>query len=249
MPSATALLLAAVAADPARPRLTWYDDASGERVELSGRTLQNWVAKTAHLLAGDLGAGPGSRVAVALPAHWTAAVWWLAVDAVGAELVDVGDAHGSPFDVAVIGPAALPAPPPAGEVVAVSLRPMAAPFADPLPPLVLDFSAEVRAQPDDYAFDADRGTPDGAAATRQAAAWRLAAADRVLLLDGPSGPMAPVTWLTAAIAADASCVWVRNPTLPFGVERLVAEQVTAVVDAQDQTWPGTIRTLRTPSVS
>ena len=49
--------------DPTRPLLTWYDDATGERTELSGATLANWVAKTANLLVDGLGLGPGDRAA------------------------------------------------------------------------------------------------------------------------------------------------------------------------------------------
>ena len=59
---------AAVATDPTRPLLTWYDDATGERTELSGATLANWVAKTANLLVDEVGAGagrPGRRAAAA----------------------------------------------------------------------------------------------------------------------------------------------------------------------------------------
>jgi uncharacterized protein (TIGR03089 family) len=40
---------------------------------LSTVTLANWAAKTANLLRDELGAGPGSRVAVLLPAHWQSA--------------------------------------------------------------------------------------------------------------------------------------------------------------------------------
>ena len=74
-------------ADPMGPRITYYDDATGERIELSTVTLANWAAKTANLLRDELGAGPGSRVAVLLPAHWQTAavllgVWWI-----GAEVV------------------------------------------------------------------------------------------------------------------------------------------------------------------
>ena len=46
-------------ADPGRPRLTWYGP-DGERVELSAKVLDNWVAKTANLLVDELDAGPGS---------------------------------------------------------------------------------------------------------------------------------------------------------------------------------------------
>ena len=41
-------------ADPARPRITHYDDAAGSRIELSGATLTNWAAKTANWLRDEL---------------------------------------------------------------------------------------------------------------------------------------------------------------------------------------------------
>ena len=40
------LLADALRADPGRPLITFYDDATGERVELSVATFGNWVAKT-----------------------------------------------------------------------------------------------------------------------------------------------------------------------------------------------------------
>jgi uncharacterized protein (TIGR03089 family) len=50
-----ALLATARDRDPARPLVTHYDDATGERVELSATTLENWVSKTANLLQDELG--------------------------------------------------------------------------------------------------------------------------------------------------------------------------------------------------
>src|SRR5919201_780724 len=64
------MLAAALAADAARPLLTWYDDANGERVELSGATLANWVAKSANLLVDGSGLAPGDPAGVRLPPHW-----------------------------------------------------------------------------------------------------------------------------------------------------------------------------------
>ena len=63
--------------------MTFYDDATGERVELSVATFANWVAKTANLLQDDLAAEPGDRLALLLPAHWQTAVWLLACSSVG----------------------------------------------------------------------------------------------------------------------------------------------------------------------
>jgi uncharacterized protein (TIGR03089 family) len=57
-----------------KPFLTWYDDARGQRVELSFKTFDNWVAKVANLLVEELGAGPGGRVAAVLVDHWQTAV-------------------------------------------------------------------------------------------------------------------------------------------------------------------------------
>ena len=62
-------LLARLTADPGRPRLTWYGD-DGERVELSGHVLDNWVTKTANLLVEEYQAGPLTRVLLDLPVHW-----------------------------------------------------------------------------------------------------------------------------------------------------------------------------------
>src|SRR6476469_2959124 len=91
MPSTTppaALLARLVAADPGRPRLTVYDDADGptrgERIELSGRVLANWVAKAANLLVDELGVERGDVVVLDLPTHWRAVYWALAVWRVGA---------------------------------------------------------------------------------------------------------------------------------------------------------------------
>jgi len=83
------LLRSALAADPARPLVTFYDDATGERVELSVATFANWVAKTANLLQDGMSAEPGDRVALLLPAHWQTAVWLLACSSMGV-VADVG---------------------------------------------------------------------------------------------------------------------------------------------------------------
>ncbi len=47
----------------------------------------NWAAKTANLLRDELGAGPGSRIAVLLPAHWQTAAVLLGIWYIGAEVV------------------------------------------------------------------------------------------------------------------------------------------------------------------
>ena len=44
----------------ARPLITYYDDATGERVELSGTTTANWAAKAANLLRDECDVEPGT---------------------------------------------------------------------------------------------------------------------------------------------------------------------------------------------
>ncbi|TWE12103.1 TIGR03089 family protein [Rudaeicoccus suwonensis] len=87
------LLPALLASDPSRPRVTFYDDARGERIELSGRVLGNWVAKAANWLQDECGAEPGSTVRLDLPpTHWRTLYWALAIWAVGATVSGDDDA-------------------------------------------------------------------------------------------------------------------------------------------------------------
>jgi hypothetical protein len=68
------LLLSELRRDGSRPLLTWYDDATGERVELSVATAANWAAKTANLLADEHDLGPGDSLSLDPAAHWLTAV-------------------------------------------------------------------------------------------------------------------------------------------------------------------------------
>lgn len=210
--------------------MTFYDDASGERVELSTTSMANWVAKTVNLLTLGCGVEPGARVSLHLPRHWLLAVWVLAADAVGAELrvASVDDpSAGDGAAVAVVGPAGLDRVPEADEVIACSLAPMARPFTDALPLLVRDYTVEARAMPDRAPVGRFPGW--GARAEEQAALLGITGADRVAAM-GPDPDLPGVVreWL-APLAVGASCLWVRNPDAARCVERWQAERVTAVV--------------------
>jgi len=85
-PTHVADLLRLLTRDPGRPRLTWYGD-DGERVELSGAVLENWVNKTTNLLVEEFDAGPGTQVVLDLPVHWRTVVWALAAWRVGTTVV------------------------------------------------------------------------------------------------------------------------------------------------------------------
>lgn len=140
-------LLLGDANNPA-PRVTYYDDASGERIELSTVTLANWAAKTANMLRDEFGAGPGSTVAVRLPAHWQTAgvllgIWWA-----GAEVVLGGE------DNADVAFCTLGDEPDADEVCVLSLDAFGRSVPD-LPLGLTDYSTAVRVH-------GDRFSPAGA---------------------------------------------------------------------------------------
>ena len=149
------LLDRAVVADPARPLLTFYDDATDERVELSVVTFANWVAKTANLLVDGLGAQPGQRVAVDLPVHWQGAVWHAACWAAG--LVTVTGADGGRTDIAVVPmdpaeTAATTTPVQADEIIGLGLGPLGLARRDVARPahVTLDYDSEIHSYGDRF---------------------------------------------------------------------------------------------------
>jgi len=85
------LFAGALNRDPAGPLLTYYDDASDERTELSATTLGNWVAKTANLLTDGLGLDSGACLAVVLPPHWQTAGILLGAWTAGHQVIDYPD--------------------------------------------------------------------------------------------------------------------------------------------------------------
>ena len=134
------------------PRLTWYGP-DAERVELSGRVLDNWVAKTSNLLQDELDAEPGMRLRLDLPAHWKSIILALAAWQLGMEVVlDSGDAE----LLATLSPES-------GHqgfdaVIAVPLPALAMRWPGELPPGVVDFGAEVRSHGDVFMAHED---PEG----------------------------------------------------------------------------------------
>jgi uncharacterized protein (TIGR03089 family) len=228
----SAILDPLMAADPAGPRITYYDDATGERIELSTATLANWAAKTGNLLRDELGAGPGSRVAVLLPAHWqTAAVlfgiWWI-----GAEVVlGHGDA-----DVALCTEDRLSDADAAvgvGEIAVLSLDPFGKPVDD-LPVGVTDYATAVRVHGDQIVPEARPGVALGGRsvtdvlsdARTSAATQGLTAQDRVLSSASWDTAEALTDHLLAPFAVGASLVQVANPDPAALDRRRQTEKVT-----------------------
>jgi uncharacterized protein (TIGR03089 family) len=222
-------------ADPVGPRITYYDDANGERIELSAVTLANWAAKTGNLLRDELAAGPTSRVAVLLPAHWQTAavlfgVWWI-----GAEVV-LGD---SAADVALCAVDRLDEADAtgAGELAVLSLDPFGRPAPD-LPVGVTDYATAVRVHGDQIVAErnpgpalAGRSVDEVLAACQTSASTRgLTPGDRVLSTASWDGPNDVIEGLLAVLAAGGSLVQVANPDPAALPRRIETEKVTRVFD-------------------
>ncbi len=226
--------------DPVSPRVTYYDDATGERIELSTVTLANWAAKTGNLLRDELGAGPASRVAVLLPAHWQTVavllgVWWI-----GAEVV-LGDSHQAPVNIALCvadrldeADAAVGA---TGEVVLLSLDPFGRPAAG-RPVGVTDYATAVRLHGD--RIDAERHPGPalaGASAEQVLTACRAAAAatgltpsDRVYSAGRWDSVTGLIENMLSVLVTGASLVQVSNPDPAAQQRRRTAEKVTRVLE-------------------
>ncbi len=215
-----ALLAPLLAADPARPLVTYYDDATGERVECSGKTLDNWVAKTANLLRDECDVEPGTPVAVLLPAHWQTVAVLLGAWATGARVVaEADDAEVALADSGHLADAAG-----AGLVVGLSLDWAGRGLGPALPSGAVDYATEVRVHGDHFAplepiVDAAPALADAsvgevvARARRRAAELGLGPSDRVLsTLEwriAPDGGL--LDGLLAPLAAGASLVQVAHP--------------------------------------
>ncbi len=226
--------------DPARPFVTFYDDATGERVELSHTSFSNWVAKTANLIRDGLGAAPGDRLSILLPAHWQTLVWlgacWEA-GVVAAPGLDPAEA-----DHVIAGPADLDrAAGCPGERVALALRPLGGRFVEPLAPGVMDYAAEVPAYGDRFvpygvqpeiALLVDGRTHPRAevvAAGRAAAATLGLDASSRLLGAGELGTWEAVRDLVLApLAAGASLVLCRNLDHNLLPQRIASERITSL---------------------
>lgn len=122
--------------DPGQPLVTAYDDATGERTELSVTTYANWVSKTANLLTDELGLDPGDTVLLDLPAHWLVPVFLGAAWSAGLSVTRTPQEEHA---VVVCGPDTVEQHQDYDPVVACSLLPFAVRFADPLPRGVLDY--------------------------------------------------------------------------------------------------------------
>lgn len=230
-----ALLRPILDRDPAGPRVTYYDDATDERVEVSGLTLANWAAKTANLLRDELGVSPADRVTVALPAHWqTVAVllgaWWC-----GAVVDDPAAPAPGDAVVALCTADRLGEVDDAPEQVVLSLDAFGRPAPD-LPVGVTDYATAVRVHGDAFVAPtigeaapalAGRSVAEVLAAARAAAERQgLTASDRVLSSATWPTAAALTDELLAVLVAGASLVQVAHPDPERTTRRVETERVT-----------------------
>jgi uncharacterized protein (TIGR03089 family) len=214
--------------DPGRPLVTFYDDDSGERTELSVTTYANWVAKTAGVLTDDLGLDTGDRVALDLPCHWLGPVFlggaWLA----GLEVVTGGDA-----DVVVHGPEGSDRA--ADQRLGCALLPFAVAAREPWADGVLDYGTLWPGQPDaflglpggehDAALDgADQATLLARAASYDGGGHRV-------LTDLNPAVGAGTDLFTGTLVQGGSVVWTAHPDPELWAGRAGPEQATREVRA------------------
>ena len=211
----------------ASPRLTWYGPG-GERVELSGRVLDNWAAKTSNLLVEELDAEPGTRFRLEMPSHWKSAVLALAAWQTGGVLVDgeadllfTADADG--------------APPTGATRVVVALGALELAFQGELAPGDVDYAALVRQFADSFdPFDPPSADDDaahlGVEVLSQAGLlerWAVPAQPGARVLVDASRPLPEVlAALIGAWAADGSAV-LRHPDVADTPALRSAERITA----------------------
>ncbi|TAM92904.1 MAG: TIGR03089 family protein [Jatrophihabitans sp.] len=218
--------------DPSRPFVTYYDEDTGERSELSARSLANWVAKTHHLLVDELSLGPGDAAVLALPMHWIGLGPLLACLTAGLSLA----AHG-PADVAFGVPGASLDAPDRFLVAPGSARTGFG--AAPVPDGAVDYVAAVRPHEDSWAsvrFAAADGDPcwDGSSRAQAAARARERAAElglaggaRVLCTRGWGGPADWLDTVFAPLAVGGSVVYVHGGSPQVLARRAEQERVTA----------------------
>lgn len=214
-------------ADAARPLITYYDDADGSRVELSGATVANWAAKCANWLRDECDLEVGDRVHVDLPAHWQTVgallgAWWC-----GAHIVD--DAAGAAVSLVTpdrIGTGA------AGVNAVVSLHPMGLGIAAP-PPGYVDYVGEIRVHGDHFhpidPVPGDAPALLGATVDEmvaRAAGVGVAAGARALSVMAWTLPDGLVDGLLGVLAAGGSLVQCANPDFTLLPGRAKNELIT-----------------------
>lgn len=192
---------------PGNPLITYYDEATGERTELSATTYANWVAKTANVLCDELEINPGDRVGVALGVHWLTPVFMGAIWLCGAQVVSIQDDP----ELAVGGPELAEQQ----DALACSLHPFALAF--PAPTRAHDFGLLWPSQPDVFLGNPHEATDLEA---------KTPVTDRVITdLD----PSLRSELFLAPFVGGGSIVLIRNPEQSKWSERMASEHANSSI--------------------
>ncbi|MEU4778732.1 TIGR03089 family protein [Micromonospora sp. NPDC023633] len=238
------------AAEVDRPLLTYLDDATGARVDLTATELGGWAARAAGLLREGCGLGVGDRAAVLLPAHWQSAAVLLGAWSAGvavsfrpratAGLPPIEPGADEPYDAVFVSAERLDDwledVPEARHRFVLGLG--ANPRAE-APEEYRDWLAEVARHSDALPASAPltsahAASPDGTS-YREWGSVALAVAERLdlragdrLLVDVAEHEQ-PVYWLLAPLAVGASVVLCANLDPARLDARIAAEQITRVL--------------------
>jgi uncharacterized protein (TIGR03089 family) len=236
--SPESLFASVLAAEPSRPFVTFYDDASGEWAELSARSLGNWVAKTHFLLLDSLGVGVGDAAFVDLPPHWISVCALLGCWSAGLTVVD----DPTSAAVAFVSPASLAGARGVPDIFAIAPASAARGFGGAEPPAgAADFVLSVRPQPDAWASVRFRGGPGdpaigdtsrrdvAALAAHRASELGLPARARVLSTRAWTSPADWVDTLLAPLSVGGSAVLVANADQASLENRARQERVTNTI--------------------
>src|SRR4051794_26199380 len=222
--------------------LTYCDDATGVRVELTAADLGGWAARTAGLLCDGYGLKAGDRAAVLLPPHWQTAAILLGAWSAGITVsfrswatAGLTADPDQPFDALFVTRARLDSwletVPEAWHRFVLE--------SPTVPDGYHDYLAEVASYSDAapaYQMISQSGpaSPDGTTyrqwadlAREIAASMGVRAGDKVLV-DG-AAPDEPVKWLLAPLVAGASIVVAANLQPGSIDERRAAEGATHAI--------------------
>lgn len=230
------------------PLLTYCDDATGERTELSATALGGLAARTATLLRQECGLGPGDRAAVLLPPHWQTAAVLLGAWAAGVTVsfrpwatagLAPTEPDDEPFDAVFVSQRRLEswleAVPPGRHRFVLGLAPRGAVLTE-VPAGYRDYLADLYRQPESPPGSGavrrtDPASPDGTSyrqwgevAHGIAASLGLRPGDRALV--DVARQEQPVTWLLAPLSAGASIVLCANLDPATVDARVAAEGAT-----------------------
>lgn len=215
--------------DPGQPLVTFYDDESGERTELSVTTYANWVAKTAGVLVDDLGLAAGERVAVDLPTHWLGPVFLGAAWLAGLRVT-----QGTVAELVVHGPDGSAAE--GDQRLGCALLPFAVASREPVAGGGLDFGTLWPGQPDTFL-----GVPAGPEEEATEGVAQRALLDRARSLAYAEGErvltdLNPVSsagrdLFVGSLVSGGSVIWVARPDQQRWSGRASSERATRIIHA------------------